>query len=343
MREPYEREAGHIAGTRHIELVQLTAQAASVERERPVVFYCRVGGALDDGRPGVPRLGLRGLLDERRPATLGRRGQAARARGRQRGRPLRDRGRPRRRRRWRLPSTRGVTSGEGYAVGDLDALGDGPGFRKVRKGLDVTAFGVNAIVMPPGHRERLSLPRRAGGAVLRAPRHDRDGVRRRHRAAPARRAVARVDAATCARSATSGEVDAIYLIAGGKDGYIGRDGRVPEGEERASERSTISPAAAEAALRRYVGGGRECLQSAAHKPSADDPARGDRAAHEPLLGPRRPARERDRLARGSELRRARLPLAQRGPARARARPRRASGSSRSPRTSARRPATASWR
>jgi len=43
VREPYEREAGHIAGTRHISLVELTAQAATVERDRPVVFYCRVG------------------------------------------------------------------------------------------------------------------------------------------------------------------------------------------------------------------------------------------------------------------------------------------------------------
>jgi rhodanese-related sulfurtransferase len=43
VRELYEREAGHIAGTRHIELVKLTSEAASVERERPVVFYCRVG------------------------------------------------------------------------------------------------------------------------------------------------------------------------------------------------------------------------------------------------------------------------------------------------------------
>jgi rhodanese-related sulfurtransferase len=43
VREVYEREAGHIAGTRHIELVNLTAQAATLERERPVVFYCRVG------------------------------------------------------------------------------------------------------------------------------------------------------------------------------------------------------------------------------------------------------------------------------------------------------------
>jgi rhodanese-related sulfurtransferase len=43
VREAYEREAGHIDGTRHIELVELSGAAASVERERPVVFYCRVG------------------------------------------------------------------------------------------------------------------------------------------------------------------------------------------------------------------------------------------------------------------------------------------------------------
>ena len=41
-----------------------------------------------------------------------------------------------------------VRVGEGYAVGHLDDLGEGYGFRKVRKGLGVTAFGVNAIVMP---------------------------------------------------------------------------------------------------------------------------------------------------------------------------------------------------
>ena len=53
----------------------------------------------------------------------------------------------------------GVTTGEGYAVAHLEDLGDGPGFRKVRKGLGVTAFGVNAIVLPAGHRNGLSLPR----------------------------------------------------------------------------------------------------------------------------------------------------------------------------------------
>jgi rhodanese-related sulfurtransferase len=43
VREPYEREAGHIAGTRHIELTKLSEQAVSLDSSRPVVFYCRVG------------------------------------------------------------------------------------------------------------------------------------------------------------------------------------------------------------------------------------------------------------------------------------------------------------
>jgi rhodanese-related sulfurtransferase len=43
VREPYEREAGHIAGTRHIEMNRLSAEAASLQQDRPVVFYCRVG------------------------------------------------------------------------------------------------------------------------------------------------------------------------------------------------------------------------------------------------------------------------------------------------------------
>jgi rhodanese-related sulfurtransferase len=47
VREPYEREAGHIAGTVHIPLVQLTTRAGEIDRERPVVFYCRVGARSD--------------------------------------------------------------------------------------------------------------------------------------------------------------------------------------------------------------------------------------------------------------------------------------------------------
>ncbi len=44
VREDDEREAGHIAGSRHIELAQLSGQASTIDAARPVVFYCRVGG-----------------------------------------------------------------------------------------------------------------------------------------------------------------------------------------------------------------------------------------------------------------------------------------------------------
>ncbi len=43
VREGYEREAGHIEGTRHIELERLASQAETLDRERPVVFHCRLG------------------------------------------------------------------------------------------------------------------------------------------------------------------------------------------------------------------------------------------------------------------------------------------------------------
>ena len=43
VREPYEFEAGHIAGARHVELARLAEEAESLDRDRPLVFYCRVG------------------------------------------------------------------------------------------------------------------------------------------------------------------------------------------------------------------------------------------------------------------------------------------------------------
>ncbi len=126
----------------------------------------------------------------------------------------------------------GVTVGEGYAVAHLDDLGDGPGFRKVRKGLGVTAFGVNAIVLPAGvetgfhyHdvQEELYFVHR--GAI---EMEFGDGSVQRL----GEGAMARVDAATVRKIRNVGDVDAVYLCTGGKDGYIGRDGRVPEGEEQ---------------------------------------------------------------------------------------------------------------
>jgi rhodanese-related sulfurtransferase len=43
VREPYEREAGHIVGTSHIAFASLTGAAETIDKQRPVVFYCRVG------------------------------------------------------------------------------------------------------------------------------------------------------------------------------------------------------------------------------------------------------------------------------------------------------------
>ena len=43
VREPYEWEAGRLAGARHIELERLAANAETIDREKPVVFYCRIG------------------------------------------------------------------------------------------------------------------------------------------------------------------------------------------------------------------------------------------------------------------------------------------------------------
>jgi rhodanese-related sulfurtransferase len=43
VREDYEYEAGRVPGARHIELQVVASEADTIERERPVVFYCRVG------------------------------------------------------------------------------------------------------------------------------------------------------------------------------------------------------------------------------------------------------------------------------------------------------------
>jgi rhodanese-related sulfurtransferase len=43
VRAPHEHNAGRIAGGRLVELSELSAQAATIDRERPVVFYCRSG------------------------------------------------------------------------------------------------------------------------------------------------------------------------------------------------------------------------------------------------------------------------------------------------------------
>jgi mannose-6-phosphate isomerase-like protein (cupin superfamily) len=134
------------------------------------------------------------------------------------------------------PSSTEVTDvvvGEGYAAASIDGLGNEPGFRKIRRALGVTAFGINAIVMPPGyeggthyhdeqeetyfvHRGRLEFEFGDGTSLLLGP-----------------GGVVRVDAKTHRKVRNVGEEDAVYVCIGGKDGYVGRDGRMPEGETRA--------------------------------------------------------------------------------------------------------------
>jgi len=125
-----------------------------------------------------------------------------------------------------------VKRGEGWAVGHIDDLGEGPGFRKIRKALDVTAFGVNAIILPPGietgfhyHDEQEELYFIHSGEV---EMEFGDGTVERMCAGT----LARVDPGTVRLVRNLGEKDAIYLVAGGKDGYVGRDGRVRPGEEQ---------------------------------------------------------------------------------------------------------------
>jgi mannose-6-phosphate isomerase-like protein (cupin superfamily) len=125
-----------------------------------------------------------------------------------------------------------VRSGDGWAVATLDDLGEGPGFRKVRKGLGVSAFGVNAIVLPPGietgfhfHEEQEELY-----FVHRGEIEMEFGDGSVHRLGEG--GLARVDAPTPRKIRSVGEIDAVYLISGGKGGYVGRDGRAPEGEEQ---------------------------------------------------------------------------------------------------------------
>jgi rhodanese-related sulfurtransferase len=44
VRAAHEHEAGHIAGSRLIELQDLPAQAGTIDRDVPVILYCRSGG-----------------------------------------------------------------------------------------------------------------------------------------------------------------------------------------------------------------------------------------------------------------------------------------------------------
>ena len=125
-----------------------------------------------------------------------------------------------------------VRTGDGWAAAHLDDMGAGPGFRKVRPALGVTAFGINAIVFPPGieagphyHDQQEELYFVHRGTI---EMEFGDGSTEELTEG----SFARVDAPTVRRLRNRGEVDAVCVIVGGKDGYVGRDGHVPPGEEQ---------------------------------------------------------------------------------------------------------------
>jgi len=123
-----------------------------------------------------------------------------------------------------------TVEGDGYAVANIEGLGEGYGFRKIRTGLGVTAFGVNALVIPAGYESASHLHEEQEELyfVHRGRLEFEFGDGSRHVLGPG--GVARVDAPTVRRIRNVGDEDAVYVCAGGKDGYVGRDGKRPDEE-----------------------------------------------------------------------------------------------------------------
>jgi mannose-6-phosphate isomerase-like protein (cupin superfamily) len=112
-----------------------------------------------------------------------------------------------------------------HAFGSIDELGDGPGFRKIRAPLGVTAFGVNAIVYPPGaegifhyHDEQDELYFVHEGTA----RFEVDGETRE--LGPG--GLCHVESTTPRKISNAGDGDLVLLIVGAKGGYVGRDGHL---------------------------------------------------------------------------------------------------------------------
>ena len=112
-----------------------------------------------------------------------------------------------------------------YAFSSLNELGDGAGFRKIRAALGVTAFGINGIVMPPGHEGFLHF-------------HDtQDELYFVHRGRVevevegetrvlGEGGLFHVESTTPRKVSNPFDEEAVLLAIGGKDGYVERDGHM---------------------------------------------------------------------------------------------------------------------
>ena len=114
----------------------------------------------------------------------------------------------------------------GYAISSIDELGDGYGFRKVRRALGVTAFGANVVVYPPGFEGFLHYHDiqdelyfvHSGTARVEVGAEDR-------LLGPG--GLVHVEATTPRKFWNASESeDLVLLVIGGKDGYVERDGHM---------------------------------------------------------------------------------------------------------------------
>ena len=135
----------------------------------------------------------------------------------------------------------GVESGDGWAVAALDDLGEGYGFRKIRRELGVQAMGMNAIAIPPGYEtgRHYHEEQEETYFIHRGTVEITFGDSASHVLGPG--GIARVDAPTVRKLKNVGDGDALYFVVGGKGGYVGRDGRLPEGETSPRGSESLPP------------------------------------------------------------------------------------------------------
>ena len=138
----------------------------------------------------------------------------------------------------------------GYRTGSIDELGDGV-FRKVRGALGITAFGVNAVVLPPGcewfahyheHQDELYFVHR-GRAGLEVEGETLE-------LGPG--GLFHVESTTPRRFWNAGDEDLVLLIVGGKGGYVERDGHLVDPAD-AERRKAVAAGDLSAIRRRPAG------------------------------------------------------------------------------------------
>jgi quercetin dioxygenase-like cupin family protein len=124
-------------------------------------------------------------------------------------------------------AVRETITGDGWAVGSLEGMGDGPGFRKVRRELGVQAFGINAVVVPPGYTTPRHFHERQEETYF-VHRGTLEFTLGDERHVLTAGGFARVDPPTVrsVRNLSDSE-EAVYIAIGGAGGYVGRDGQVP--------------------------------------------------------------------------------------------------------------------